>query len=139
MKREDIARVIGQAELAGAPCHAGQGADALNAAALFTGEGVLLHAASAPGLDDLDSIICTRPVCHVLFDARDPGAFERNDVDLIYLLPMVAGPHQLASEHHAAIVATLDQGGRTGLHGTHDEAVYEAVEAVLALLGGGHA
>jgi hypothetical protein len=110
----------------------------LNAAALFTGEGVPLHTASAAS-GDLDSIICTRPVCHVLFDARDPAAFERNDVDLIYLLPMGSGPHQLAPEHHAAIVAALDQGGRIALHGTHDEAVYVAVEAVLALVGGGHA
>ncbi len=109
------------------------------AAALFTGEGVPLHDASMPTLDDLGTIICSRPICHVLFGLDDPDALQRGDVDLIYLVPMGSGPHQLVPEHQAALVAVLDQGGRVALHGTHDEAVYAAVEAVLALVGGGHA
>lgn len=111
----------------------------MNAAALFTGEGVPLHDASMPVLDDLGTIICSRPICHVLFGLDDPDALQRGDVDLIYLLPMGSGPHQIASHHLAALVAILDQGGKVALHGPDEEAVAEAIGAVLTLAGGGRA
>lgn len=110
-----------------------------SAAALFTGEGAPLHDASVSDLGNFSNIICTRPICHILFDADDPAAWQRDDVDLVLALPMGPGPHQLAPEYHAALVAVLDQGGRIALLGTHGEAVHAAIGDVLALAGGGHA
>ncbi len=54
------------------------------------------------------------------------------------VLPPGPGPHQIVPEHHAGLVTTLDQGGRIALLGTHDSAICEAIQAVLALVGGGH-
>lgn len=90
-------------------------------------------------LGDFSDIIRTHPNCHILFDADDPAAWQRDDVDLVLALPMGPGPHQLASEHHVALVAVLDQGGRIALLGTHGEAVQAAVGDVLTLVGGGRA
>ncbi len=75
------------------------------AAALFTGEGVPLHDASMPVLNDLGTVICTRPICHVLFGLDDPDALQRGDVDLIYLLPMGSGRARLIDGQEVGVNA----------------------------------
>ncbi len=107
-------------------------------AALFDGDGSPLHQMSALAPVSHESILGTHPVCHVLFNLGDPAAWQRTDVDLIYALPPGPGPHQIAPEHLATLVTALDGNGRVVLHGTHDSAVCEAIQAVLALVGGGH-
>lgn len=107
-------------------------------AALFDGFGVPLHQISALAPASIESILDTHPVCQIWFDAADPEAWHRTDADLIYVLPMGPGPHQISPEHLAALVATFDGGGRIVIHATHDSAVCEAIQAVLTLVGGGH-
>lgn len=109
------------------------------AAALYTGEGQPFQDAPVPPLDGPDGLLRTRPVCHLLYDLDNLHACERSDVDLIYVLPIGSGPHQVASDHHAALVAVLDRGGKVALHGPDEEAVAQAIGVVLALAGGGRA
>lgn len=107
-------------------------------AALFDGFGSPLHQISALAPASVESIFDTHSVCQIWFNADDPEAWQRTDVDLIYVLPPGPGPHEIIPEHLAALVATFDGNGRIVLLGTHDGGVCEAIQVVLALVGGGH-
>ena len=107
-------------------------------AALFDGFGLPLHQISALAPASVESVFNTHLVCRAWFDAADPEAWHRTDADLVYVLPMGPGPHQITPEHLAAMVAAFDGGGRIVLFATHDSAVCEAIQAVLTLVGGGH-
>ena len=107
-------------------------------AALFDGYGMPMHRISALAPATYESILDTHPVCRILCNLDDPASWDRTDADLIYVLPPGPGPHQIAPEHLGALVAALDQNGRIVLHGTHHDAVVEAIDTMLVLTGGGH-
>ena len=110
----------------------------MTVAALFDGYGVPLHRTSALAPENVESVFGTHPICQIWFDAADPEAWHRTDADLVYALPPGLGPHQITPEHLAALVAAFDGGGRIVLFATHDDAIGEAIQAIFALVGGGH-
>ena len=108
-------------------------------AALHTGEGHPVGDAIVPPFEGPDGLLRARPECRLLFDFDDAAAWERSDVDLIFMLPLGPGPHRIASSYLGEMVAVLDRGGRIALHGTHVEAVEGAICVIVALAGGGRA
>ena len=114
-------------------------ASGFTGAVLYDGEGHLVDDMAAPSLDGPEGLIHARPVCRLVFDVDSAAAWERTDVDLIYVLPLGSGPHTITPGDLGAMVAALDRGGRIAVHGSHVEAVEEAIETVLNLSGGGRA
>lgn len=105
-------------------------------AALFDGYGNPVGDVSLPPLDGPDGLMRSRPVCRILFDLNDEAAWERADVDLIFVLPLGLGPHPIPDDTLAAMVGVMDQGGRIALHASSDEAAEWAISAAVALTGG---
>lgn len=104
--------------------------------ALFDGYGAPIGGTTVP-LDGPNGVIHTRPVCHILYDFNEVRT--RNDVDLIMVLPVDQGPHQIPDDHLARAVDVLDSGGSVAVHGSHNEAVADASNSIFSLCGGGRA
>ena len=92
-----------------------------------------------PPLKHDPGVLRSRPICRILFDLDQPDAAERTDEDLIYALPLGARPHAIDALDLAEMVAVMDRGGRIALHGTDEDAVAAAIDAILRMSGGARA